>query len=125
MSTPGELLAERVGFEPTDLSVSGFQDRRNRPLCHLSDAILRPARSSALDDDRARDQVVPPTAPAVDEDPGKSQEKTQPRDPQAAEPQTGLAAADRAAVVIVDDPQAEPLHARRRAAACPEPGEIR
>jgi hypothetical protein len=29
-------LAERVGFEPTDLSVNGFQDRRNRPLCHLS-----------------------------------------------------------------------------------------
>ena len=31
-------LAERVGFEPTDLSVNGFQDRRNRPLCHLSAA---------------------------------------------------------------------------------------
>jgi hypothetical protein len=31
-------LAERVGFEPTDLSVNGFQDRRNRPLCHLSRA---------------------------------------------------------------------------------------
>src|SRR5438876_1121888 len=32
----GRGLAERVGFEPTDLSVNGFQDRRNRPLCHLS-----------------------------------------------------------------------------------------
>ena len=29
-------LAERVGFEPTDLSINGFQDRRIRPLCHLS-----------------------------------------------------------------------------------------
>ena len=29
-------VAERVGFEPTDLAVSGFQDRRIRPLCHLS-----------------------------------------------------------------------------------------
>src|ERR1700740_2964345 len=121
MSTPGELLAERVGFEPTDLSVSGFQDRRNRPLCHLSGAILRPARSSALDDDRARDQVVPASAPAVDEDPGKSKVEHDARDPHSDEPQTGLAAADRATVVIVDDPQAEPLHARRRAAACPEP----
>ncbi len=31
-----ESLAEGVGFEPTDLSVNGFQDRRNRPLCHPS-----------------------------------------------------------------------------------------
>ena len=31
-----EILAERVRFELTGLSSSGFQDRRNRPLCHLS-----------------------------------------------------------------------------------------
>ena len=35
---PLQRVAERVGFEPTDLAVSGFQDRRNRPLCHLSGA---------------------------------------------------------------------------------------
>ena len=33
-----EFLAERVRFELTGLSSSGFQDRRNRPLCHLSAA---------------------------------------------------------------------------------------
>ena len=31
-----KMLAERVRFELTGLSSSGFQDRRNRPLCHLS-----------------------------------------------------------------------------------------
>ena len=35
-----ELLAERVRFELTGLSSSGFQDRRNRPLCHLSVALF-------------------------------------------------------------------------------------
>ena len=35
------MLAEGVGFEPTDhLGVSGFQDRRIRPLCHPSALIL-------------------------------------------------------------------------------------
>jgi hypothetical protein len=29
-------MAEEVGFEPTDLSVNGFQDRRLRPLGHSS-----------------------------------------------------------------------------------------
>ena len=29
-------LAERVGFEPTEVALSGFQDRRIQPLCHLS-----------------------------------------------------------------------------------------
>ncbi len=29
-------LAEREGFEPPDLSVNGFQDRRHKPLGHLS-----------------------------------------------------------------------------------------
>ena len=33
---PSSGLAERVGFEPTDLSISGFQDRPVRPLRHLS-----------------------------------------------------------------------------------------
>ena len=31
-----ELVAEREGFEPPDLSVNGFQDRRHKPLGHLS-----------------------------------------------------------------------------------------
>lgn len=31
-------LAEREGFEPPGLTPNGFQDRRNRPLCHLSGA---------------------------------------------------------------------------------------
>ena len=26
-----ELVAERVGFEPTDLAASGFQDQRTKP----------------------------------------------------------------------------------------------
>ena len=31
------VFAERKGFEPLEvLSLNGFQDRRNRPLCHLS-----------------------------------------------------------------------------------------
>ena len=30
------MLAEREGFEPPDLSVNGFQDRRHKPLGHLS-----------------------------------------------------------------------------------------
>ena len=46
---PGhEILAERVRFELTGLSSSGFQDRRNRPLCHLSAAraqVSLPARA--------------------------------------------------------------------------------
>ena len=29
-------MAEREGFEPPDLSVNGFQDRRHKPLGHLS-----------------------------------------------------------------------------------------
>ena len=32
------ILAEREGFEPPDRKpVNGFQDRRIRPLCHLSE----------------------------------------------------------------------------------------
>jgi hypothetical protein len=30
------LLAEGVGFEPTELSLNGFQDRRLKPLGHPS-----------------------------------------------------------------------------------------
>src|SRR5258706_239451 len=30
------ILAEGVGFEPTELSLSGFQDRRLKPLGHPS-----------------------------------------------------------------------------------------
>jgi hypothetical protein len=29
-------MAEEVGFEPTELSLYGFQDRRHRPLGHSS-----------------------------------------------------------------------------------------
>jgi hypothetical protein len=31
------LVAEGVGFEPTELSLYGFQDRRLKPLGHPSD----------------------------------------------------------------------------------------
>ena len=30
------FIEEREGFEPSELAFNGFQDRRNRPLCHLS-----------------------------------------------------------------------------------------
>ena len=34
--------AERKGFEPLEVvSLNGFQDRRNRPLCHLSESVSR------------------------------------------------------------------------------------
>ena len=35
-----EKLAEGEGFEPPDLSVCGFQDRRLKPLGHPSWAIV-------------------------------------------------------------------------------------
>ncbi len=31
------MMAEGVGFEPTELSFNGFQDRRLKPLGHPSD----------------------------------------------------------------------------------------
>ena len=38
----GQKNAERKGFEPLEVvSLNGFQDRRNRPLCHLSESVLR------------------------------------------------------------------------------------
>jgi hypothetical protein len=33
-STSGEAV--RLGFEPRRHDATGFQDRRNRPLCHLT-----------------------------------------------------------------------------------------
>ena len=33
-------MAEREGFEPPELSLNGFQDRRHKPLGHLSVAIF-------------------------------------------------------------------------------------
>ena len=36
------FLAEGEGFEPPDLSINGFQDRRNRPLCHPSETRTTP-----------------------------------------------------------------------------------
>ena len=37
--TKGQKNAERKGFEPLEVvSLNGFQDRRNRPLCHLSES---------------------------------------------------------------------------------------
>jgi hypothetical protein len=32
-------MAEREGFEPPELSLNGFQDRRLKPLGHLSGVI--------------------------------------------------------------------------------------
>jgi hypothetical protein len=37
-----ETVAEGVGFEPTNLSVCGFQDRRLKPLGHPSNKIFLP-----------------------------------------------------------------------------------
>ena len=34
-------MAEREGFEPPELSLNGFQDRRLKPLGHLSGLILQ------------------------------------------------------------------------------------
>jgi hypothetical protein len=36
MTASVAVVAEREGFEPPDLSVNGFQDRRHKPLGHLS-----------------------------------------------------------------------------------------
>ena len=88
-------LAERVGFEPTDLSVNGFQDRRIRPLCHLSAArgyaagrmSGRAQGRGALDDDRSGDQVVPAAAARVDEDPDEPEVERDGRHPQPDQPQ--------------------------------------
>jgi hypothetical protein len=33
-------MAEGVGFEPTELSLNGFQDRRLQPLGHPSDCFV-------------------------------------------------------------------------------------
>ena len=39
--TIGQKNAERKGFEPLEVvSLNGFQDRRIRPLCHLSESVL-------------------------------------------------------------------------------------
>ena len=38
-------MAEEVGFEPTELSFNGFQDRRLQPLGHSSVLKLFPALS--------------------------------------------------------------------------------
>ena len=39
--------AERKGFEPLEVvSLNGFQDRRNRPLCHLSESELNESTHS-------------------------------------------------------------------------------
>ncbi len=36
VALPSEEVAEGVGFEPTELSFNGFQDRRLKPLGHPS-----------------------------------------------------------------------------------------
>ena len=41
------FMAEREGFEPPELSLSGFQDHRLRPLGHLSAYIVNIGISSA------------------------------------------------------------------------------
>ncbi len=40
-------LAEGAGFEPANLSVNGFQDRRHRPLGHPS-IVIFPGYASGL-----------------------------------------------------------------------------
>ena len=52
--SPGQgvfsILAEGAGFEPANLSVNGFQDRRLRPLGHPSGIaqFLRPERAGRV-----------------------------------------------------------------------------
>jgi hypothetical protein len=38
-------MAEGVGFEPTELSLNGFQDRRLKPLGHPSDNVVQFTKS--------------------------------------------------------------------------------
>lgn len=41
-----ELLAEGEGFEPPDLAVNGFQDRRLKPLGHPSEENASPEKAA-------------------------------------------------------------------------------
>jgi hypothetical protein len=38
-------VAEGVGFEPTELSLNGFQDRRLKPLGHPSENVVKPIKT--------------------------------------------------------------------------------
>ena len=40
-------MAEREGFEPPELSLNGFQDRRLKPLGHLS-VFRKPMRRKSI-----------------------------------------------------------------------------
>ena len=41
-------MAEGVGFEPTELSLNGFQDRRLKPLGHPSQSGMNQLSSSLV-----------------------------------------------------------------------------
>src|SRR5712691_10845905 len=51
------VLAEGVGFEPTELSLSGFQDRRLKPLGHPSAS--PPGRGTIVNTRRALNRWRP------------------------------------------------------------------
>jgi hypothetical protein len=57
-------MAEKVGFEPTDLAISGFQDRPDRPLCHFSAVAARAVYACSLDqEDHLTARSTPVSSP--------------------------------------------------------------
>ena len=50
------LMAEGVGFEPTELSFNGFQDRRLKPLGHPSESLADFLHSPHVGPEHLRDQ---------------------------------------------------------------------
>jgi hypothetical protein len=57
---PPASVAEGVGFEPTELSLNGFQDRRLKPLGHPSPASIKEGHQAVVDAIRTNN-MYPPT----------------------------------------------------------------
>ena len=53
------ILAEGVGFEPTELSFNGFQDRRLKPLGHPSENLADTLHSSHVRPECLRNSHLP------------------------------------------------------------------
>ncbi len=52
-------MAEGVGFEPTELSFNGFQDRRLKPLGHPSESLADLLQSPHVRPEHVRDYYRP------------------------------------------------------------------
>ena len=65
LPTRGEILAEGEGFEPSKVSLAGFQDRCTRPLCEPSTA-----KSTGYDKRAANQLLKSPAAIAENRLPG-------------------------------------------------------